>query len=139
MLPGIAEACKTGWIYELDRNTVDFDLHLAPDCWDDLPVRLSQTRLSASRHPPSDGPSRPPGAWSRTSTSGAPVSGWARIPAIVRSAVEDEAYLLMIVENLQRRTSVHPSVLFGPAHWPQTWPPSSTATVGALQLVYRRA
>src|SRR5947209_20427458 len=31
--------------YGVDRNTVDFDLHLAPDCWRDLPHKLSQTSL----------------------------------------------------------------------------------------------
>jgi hypothetical protein len=33
--------------YGMDRNTVDFDLHLAPDCWDDLPARLQQAPLFA--------------------------------------------------------------------------------------------
>jgi hypothetical protein len=35
--------------YGLDRNTVDFDLRLAPDCWEDLPHKLSQTPLFAGR------------------------------------------------------------------------------------------
>jgi hypothetical protein len=35
--------------YGLDRNTVDFDLHLAPDCWNALPHRLSQTPLFAGK------------------------------------------------------------------------------------------
>jgi hypothetical protein len=35
--------------YGLDRNTVDFDLRLAPDCWDDLPDKLSQTPLFAGK------------------------------------------------------------------------------------------
>ena len=26
--------------YGLDRNTVDYDLHLAPECWNDLPRKL---------------------------------------------------------------------------------------------------
>ena len=25
--------------YELFRNTIDFNLHLEPECWDDLPAR----------------------------------------------------------------------------------------------------
>ena len=29
--------------YGLQRNTIDFDLHLAPDGWDHLPVRLART------------------------------------------------------------------------------------------------
>ena len=35
--------------YGLDRNTVDFDLHLAPNCWDDLSRRLSLTPLSTGK------------------------------------------------------------------------------------------
>ncbi len=31
--------------YGLQRNTIDFDLHLAPDRWDDLPQVLSRTPL----------------------------------------------------------------------------------------------
>lgn len=31
--------------YGLQRNTVDFDFHLAPDHWDDLPELLSRTPL----------------------------------------------------------------------------------------------
>jgi hypothetical protein len=31
--------------YGLDRNTNDFDLHLAPDCWDDLTNRLQRAPL----------------------------------------------------------------------------------------------
>lgn len=33
--------------YGLDRNTADYDLHLAPACWDDLPFRLRQAPLFA--------------------------------------------------------------------------------------------
>lgn len=50
--------------YGLDRNTVDFDLHLAPDCWDDLPLRLSQTSLFACK-PLIEGPSWRPNAFRR--------------------------------------------------------------------------
>jgi hypothetical protein len=35
--------------YGVDRNTADFDLHLAPDCWSDLPLKLSQTPLFAGK------------------------------------------------------------------------------------------
>ena len=35
--------------YGLDRNTNDFDLHLAPDCWDNLAFQLSQTPLFAGK------------------------------------------------------------------------------------------
>jgi hypothetical protein len=31
--------------YGLQRNTIDFDFHLAPDRWDELPVLLSSTTL----------------------------------------------------------------------------------------------
>ena len=31
--------------YGLQRNTIDFDLHLAPDCWDALPALLARTPL----------------------------------------------------------------------------------------------
>ena len=33
----------------VDRNTGDFDLHLAPDCWDDLLQALSRSSLFAGR------------------------------------------------------------------------------------------
>jgi hypothetical protein len=33
--------------FGLDRNTADYDLHLAPECWDDLPDKLSQAPLFA--------------------------------------------------------------------------------------------
>ncbi len=35
--------------YGVDRNTADFDLHLSPDCWDDLPHALSRTSLFAGK------------------------------------------------------------------------------------------
>jgi hypothetical protein len=35
--------------YGFDRNTIDFDLHLAPDSWDDLPARLATTPLFAGK------------------------------------------------------------------------------------------
>ncbi len=48
--------------YGVDRNTGDFDLHLAPDCWDDLPQALSRTSLFAGR-PLIEGPSWRPNAF----------------------------------------------------------------------------
>jgi hypothetical protein len=33
--------------YGLSRNTIDFDLHLAPDSWHDLPARLARAPLFA--------------------------------------------------------------------------------------------
>jgi hypothetical protein len=42
--------------YGLSRNTIDFDLHLAPGNWDDLPGRLATTPLF-SGNPPLEGPS----------------------------------------------------------------------------------
>lgn len=50
--------------YGLDRNTNDFDLHLAPDCWPDLPTRLSQTSLFAGKSL-LEGPSWRPNAFRR--------------------------------------------------------------------------
>jgi hypothetical protein len=35
--------------YGLQRNTVDFDFHLAPDRWDDLPELLARTTLFSGR------------------------------------------------------------------------------------------
>jgi hypothetical protein len=35
--------------YGLNRNTADFDLHIAPDCWEQLPHKLSQTSLFAGK------------------------------------------------------------------------------------------
>lgn len=40
--------------YGVGRNTIDYDLQLSPDHWDDLPDRLSRTRLFAG--PPQEGP-----------------------------------------------------------------------------------
>ncbi|HVC92332.1 MAG TPA: hypothetical protein VND64_01515 [Pirellulales bacterium] len=37
--------------YGLDRTTDDFDLHLAPDCWDDLTVRISRSDWFRNRNP----------------------------------------------------------------------------------------
>jgi hypothetical protein len=50
--------------YGLDRNTVDYDLHLAPDGWDDLPHKLSQAPLFASQ-PLIEGPSWRPNTFRR--------------------------------------------------------------------------
>jgi hypothetical protein len=50
--------------YGLDRNTGDFDLHLAPEGWDDLPHRLSQAPLFAGQ-PLIEGPSWRPNAFRR--------------------------------------------------------------------------
>jgi hypothetical protein len=50
--------------YGVDRNTGDFDLHLAPDCWDDLQLALSRTSLYAGK-PLIEGPSWRPNAFRR--------------------------------------------------------------------------
>ena len=50
--------------YGLDRNTADYDLHLAPSCWDDLPLKLSRTVLFAGK-PLIEGPSWRPDAFRR--------------------------------------------------------------------------
>ena len=50
--------------YGVDRTTADFDLHLAPDRWDDLPQALSRTSLFAGK-PLSEGPSWRPNAFRR--------------------------------------------------------------------------
>jgi hypothetical protein len=42
--------------YGLRRNTIDFDLHLTPDDWDDLPSRLAAIPLFAGK-PVVEGPS----------------------------------------------------------------------------------
>ena len=42
--------------YGLSRNTRDFDLHLAPDGWDDLHIRLAAAPLFAG-NPVLEGPS----------------------------------------------------------------------------------
>jgi hypothetical protein len=50
--------------YGLDRNTNDFDLHLAPEFWDELLLRLARTTLLSGR-PAVEGPSWRPGAFRR--------------------------------------------------------------------------
>jgi hypothetical protein len=45
--------------YGFERNTVDFDLHLANEGWDDLPARLSRTPLAAAGHLPEGNSWRP--------------------------------------------------------------------------------
>lgn len=50
--------------YGLERNTVDFDLHLSADGWDDLTGRLSQTGLFGNQGP-LEGPSWRPRAFRR--------------------------------------------------------------------------
>src|SRR5262249_32990561 len=50
--------------YGLERNTVDFDLHLAPEHWHDLAAKLGQTPLFALKLPV-DGPSWRPNAFRR--------------------------------------------------------------------------
>jgi len=45
--------------YGLQRNTVDFDLHLAPDRWDDLPQLLSRTSLYSGEGIPEGNSWRP--------------------------------------------------------------------------------
>ena len=50
--------------YGLQRNTIDFDLHLAPDRWNDLPDLLARTTLS-SGEPILEGNSWQPQAFRR--------------------------------------------------------------------------
>lgn len=50
--------------YGLDRNTIDYDLHLAPECWEHLTSKLSQTNLFAGKLP-IEGPSWRPNAFRR--------------------------------------------------------------------------
>ena len=50
--------------YGVDRNTGDFDLHLAPDCWDDLPHALSRSSLFVGK-PLMEGPSWRPNVFRR--------------------------------------------------------------------------
>lgn len=50
--------------YGLSRNTIDFDLHITPDRWDDLPERLGAMPLFAGR-PVSEGPSWRPQSFRR--------------------------------------------------------------------------
>jgi hypothetical protein len=52
-LEGLGVSCLVmGWhavrYYGLSRNTNDFDLHLEPDCWDDLAARLASAPLFAA-------------------------------------------------------------------------------------------
>jgi len=50
--------------YGLSRNTRDFDLHVAPDGWDDLPERLAGTPIFAG-NPIFEGPSWRPHSFRR--------------------------------------------------------------------------
>jgi hypothetical protein len=50
--------------YGLQRNTIDFDLHLSPDHWDDLPDRLKRTAMFAGQAL-AEGPSWRPHAFRR--------------------------------------------------------------------------
>jgi hypothetical protein len=50
--------------YGLSRNTSDFDLHVAPDSWEDLPVRLDRAPLFAGK-PIAEGPSWRPHVFRR--------------------------------------------------------------------------
>jgi hypothetical protein len=50
--------------YGIERNTNDFDLHLSPDGWDDLPDRLRCSALFAGRTP-AEGPSWRPQVFRR--------------------------------------------------------------------------
>jgi hypothetical protein len=50
--------------YGFERNTVDFDLHLADEGWDELPTRLAKTALAAAGPLP-EGNSWRPGAFRR--------------------------------------------------------------------------
>ncbi len=57
--------------YGVERNTVDFDLHLAPECWSDLPIALSRTSLFVGK-PLIEGPSWRPNAFRRFQTGTLP-------------------------------------------------------------------
>jgi hypothetical protein len=50
--------------YGISRNTIDYDLHLAPQDWDTLPERLGQSPLFAGR-PVIEGPTWRPQAFRR--------------------------------------------------------------------------
>ena len=50
--------------YGLDRNTIDFDLHISLAEGEDLAARLAQSSLAAN-HPLTEGPSWRPGAFQR--------------------------------------------------------------------------
>src|SRR5262249_40075594 len=50
--------------YGLDRNTIDYDLHLSPADWDHLGPCLDRSNLAAG-HPLPGGPSWRPGSFQR--------------------------------------------------------------------------
>ncbi len=50
--------------YGIDRNTIDYDLHLSPADWDDLDARLERSSLGSGR-PLNRGPSWRPGSFQR--------------------------------------------------------------------------
>jgi hypothetical protein len=50
--------------YGLDRNTIDYDLHLAPADWDELAPRLNRSSLAFGQ-PLTEGPSWRPGSFRR--------------------------------------------------------------------------
>ena len=50
--------------YGLDRNTIDYDLHLSPVDWDNLASRLKRTSLAVGQ-PLTEGPSWRPGSFRR--------------------------------------------------------------------------
>jgi hypothetical protein len=50
--------------YGVDRKTADYDLHLAPECWRDLPAKLKDSSLSAGTIPV-EGPTWRPNAFRR--------------------------------------------------------------------------
>src|SRR5262249_17881222 len=50
--------------YGLDRNTIDYDLHLSPADWDDLTLRLNQSPLAPGQ-PLGEGPSWRPDSFRR--------------------------------------------------------------------------
>ena len=56
-LEGVGVACLVMGghavrFYGLSRNTNDFDLHVSPDQWDDLPARLAAARFDDSADSP---------------------------------------------------------------------------------------
>ncbi|MCA9219417.1 MAG: hypothetical protein KDA71_03755 [Planctomycetales bacterium] len=50
--------------YGVERNTNDFDLHLSPDCWDDIKAKIQASPL-ATNFKVVEGPSWRPGAFRR--------------------------------------------------------------------------
>jgi hypothetical protein len=50
--------------YGIDRNTIDYDLHLSPAAWDSLGAQLNQSALAAPG-PLTEGPSWRPGSFRR--------------------------------------------------------------------------